>query len=111
VRNTIAWANRDSTRAVSSIGSPRPSWVPSLVRIVAWPPSSRTATSKLTRVRVEAFSMTIATWRPASHAVGPCGRARFHAALASTSAVSCAWPQSARVMKSVTTPAPRRARR
>jgi hypothetical protein len=39
VRNTIAWANRDSTRAVSSIGSPRPSWVPSLVRIVRGRPA------------------------------------------------------------------------
>ena len=46
----------ESTRAVSSIGSPRPSWVSRGDRNRAWPPNCAIPTSKDTRVRVEDFS-------------------------------------------------------
>ena len=51
------------TRALSSIGSARPSWLSPLVRFTTEPPSWYMPASKLTRVRVEAFSKIIARVR------------------------------------------------
>ena len=45
------WIIRPKTRAVSLIGSPRPSWMSAALRNITWPPSSRMPTSKDTRVR------------------------------------------------------------
>ena len=53
VRMIAPWTMRPSTRAVSLIGSPRPSWMSFLDRNIGKPPSSRMPTSKETRVRVE----------------------------------------------------------
>ena len=47
---------RLSTRAVSLIGSPRPSWDSVESMIIGWPPSSAMPTSNEIRVRVEALS-------------------------------------------------------
>ena len=64
----VAWAKvriitpssiRDMTRALSPIGSPRPSWVSRGERKIAWPPSWIIPASKDRRVRVEAFSKTM----------------------------------------------------
>ena len=54
------------TRAVSSIGSLRPSWLSPLVRLTTLPPSWYMPASKLTRVRVLAFSNTMASVRSLS---------------------------------------------
>src|SRR3569832_2501157 len=56
---------RDSTRAVSCIGSPRPSWVSRGERKIALPPHCSIAASKATRVRVDDFSNTMPStlWR------------------------------------------------
>ena len=40
---TAPWTMRPSTRAVSLMGSPRPSWMSLALRNIAWPPSSRMA--------------------------------------------------------------------
>ena len=53
------------TRAVSSIGSERPSWLPWAVRLTTVPPSWYMPASKLTRVRVLAFSKIMARVRSA----------------------------------------------
>ena len=45
----------DSTRAVSAIGSPRPSWSSSGRSMIGSAPSRCTAASTETRVRVEGF--------------------------------------------------------
>ena len=54
------------TLALSSIGSARPSWLSPVVRCTTLPPSWYMPASKLTRVRVEAFSKIIASVRSAS---------------------------------------------
>src|SRR6185436_10255840 len=64
----IASAMRLSTRAVSAMVSPRPSWLVAASSTSDVPPSWRIAMSKLTRVRVEFFSKIIARTRPASGA-------------------------------------------
>ena len=56
VRIIMPSTYRDSTRAVSCTGSPRPIWEPSAPSTTAYPPSWLMPTSKLTRVRVEDFS-------------------------------------------------------
>lgn len=50
---------RDRTRAVSSTGSPRPSWVSRGERKIELPPNCAMAVSNETRVRVEDFSNTM----------------------------------------------------
>ena len=54
------------TRALSSIGSARPSWLSPVVRFTTEPPIWYMPASKLTRVRVEAFSKIIASVRSTS---------------------------------------------
>ena len=54
---------REMTRATSSIGSPRESWVSPRLRLIAMPPSWFMPASNDTRVRVLAFSNTIASVR------------------------------------------------
>ena len=55
---------RSSTRAVSSMGSPRPIWLSLPERNRAWPPSWNMPVSKDTRVRVEFFSKIMARVLP-----------------------------------------------
>ena len=57
---------REITRATSSTGSPRPSWVSRVVRLIAVPPSCCMPASNETRVRVECFSKIIASVRSCS---------------------------------------------
>ena len=57
------------TRAVSSTGSARPSWLSAVVRFTTEPPSWYMPASKLTRVRVDAFSKIIASVRSTSGVV------------------------------------------
>ena len=57
---------REITRARSSIGSPRESCVSPRVRLIAMPPSWFMPASNDTRVRVLAFSNTIASVRSRS---------------------------------------------
>ena len=52
-----------STRAVSLIDSPRPSWDTAASMIIGLPPSSAIAVSKETLVRVEGLSNSTATVR------------------------------------------------
>ena len=54
------------TRALSSTGSARPSWLSPVVRCTTEPPIWYMPASKLTRVRVLAFSKIIASVRSAS---------------------------------------------
>ena len=54
------------TRALSSIGSARPSWLSPVVRCTTLPPSWYMPASKLTRVRVLAFSKIMASVRSTS---------------------------------------------
>ncbi len=54
------------TRAVSSIGSARPSWLSPVVMCTTEPPIWYIPASKLTRVRVDAFSKIIASVRSTS---------------------------------------------
>ena len=54
------------TRALSSIGSARPSWLSPVVRCTTLPPIWYIPASKLTRVRVDAFSKIMASVRSAS---------------------------------------------
>ena len=75
LRIMIASTIRDSTLAVSLIGSLRPSWVASPCRNRAWPPSLAMPDSKLTRVRVEFLVKIIASVLPAKL----CGRSCFRA--------------------------------
>src|SRR5688572_11099779 len=70
----IASAIRLSTRAVSAMVSPRPSWLVAASSTSGVPPSWRMAMSKLTRVRVEFFSNTVASTWPSSGLSGS-GRA------------------------------------
>ena len=55
---------RESTCAVSLIGSPRPSWISAVERNSALPPSCDVPTSKETRVRVEDLAKIIASVLP-----------------------------------------------
>ena len=57
---------REITRATSSIGSPRESCVSRRFRLIAMPPSWFMPASNDTRVRVDAFSNTIASVRSRS---------------------------------------------
>ena len=57
---------REITRAVSSIGSARPSCESPVVKWITEPPIWYMPASKDTRVRVEAFSNTIASVRSVS---------------------------------------------
>jgi hypothetical protein len=57
---------RETTRATSSIGSPRPSCVSPMLSTIEEPPSWWMPASKETRVRVELFSNTIASMRSTS---------------------------------------------
>ena len=57
---------REMTRATSSIGSPRDSCVSPRFRLIAMPPSWFIPASNETRVRVDAFSNTIASVRSRS---------------------------------------------
>ena len=54
------------TLAVSSTGSARPRWLSPVVRCTTEPPNWYMPASKLTRVRVEAFSKIIAKVRSTS---------------------------------------------
>ncbi len=54
------------TRALSSIGSRRPSWLSPVVRCTTEPPNWYMPASKLTRVRVLAFSKIMASVRSLS---------------------------------------------
>ena len=54
------------TCAVSSMGSERPKWVSPVVRFTTDPPSWYMPASKLTRVRVLAFSKIMAKVRSAN---------------------------------------------
>ena len=54
------------TRAESSIGSARPRWLSPVVRCTTEPPIWYMPASKLTRVRVLAFSKIIASVRSVS---------------------------------------------
>jgi hypothetical protein len=74
-RSMIDWPNvriittstiREITRATSSIGSPRESCVSCRFRLIAMPPSWFIPASNDTRVRVDAFSNTIASVRSRS---------------------------------------------
>ena len=56
VRIITMSTKRDSTRAVSAMVSPWPSCISPPESTIVSPPSCRTPTSKLTRVRVEGFS-------------------------------------------------------
>src|SRR3954471_22936970 len=73
VRMIAPCTMRPSTRAVSAIGSPRPSWMSTAERNITSPPSSRTPTSKETRVRVEDFENISAQhwWRSGCAACRP----------------------------------------
>ena len=53
------------TRALSSMGSARPSWLSPVVRCTTLPPIWYMPASKLTRVRVLAFSKIMASVRSA----------------------------------------------
>ena len=66
VRMTAPWIMRPSTRAVSLIGSPRPSWMSLALRNIGRPPSSRMPTSNETRVRVDDLENISAQVWPAS---------------------------------------------
>ena len=55
---------REITRALSSMGSPRPSWVSRGDRNMALPPNCAMPASNDTRVRVEDFSKIIASVLP-----------------------------------------------
>ena len=66
VRIMIPCTYRSSTRAVSAIGSPRPSWTSRGERKCAVPPNWVTPTSKDTRVRVEDFMKIMANAFPDS---------------------------------------------
>ena len=57
---------REITRATSSIGSPRPSWVSRVIEVIAVPPSWCMPASNDTRVRVDCFSKIIASVRSRS---------------------------------------------
>ncbi len=57
---------RETTRATSSMGSPRPSWVSPMLSTIEEPPSWWMPASNETRVRVELFSNTIASMRSTS---------------------------------------------
>ena len=96
VRIITRSTKRDSTRAVSAMVSPWPSCISPPESTSVSPPSCRTPTSKLTRVRVEGFSKTSATTRPASAGSasgaprGRPARAAFMAPAASRIALSSA---------------------
>lgn len=98
----IASTKRDSTCAVSPMVSPRPSCISEPVSIRVSPPSSRMATSKDTRVRVEGRSNTIARVLPVrgrSAASSPFRRRPLMAALASRTRRSSAPEKSFRSRK------------
>src|ERR1051326_3314410 len=77
VRKTTPRTSRPRTRAVSLIGSPRPSWISFAERKIGSPPSSRIPTSKETRVRVEDFANNKAQTWPASGWLAWHPRSRF----------------------------------
>ena len=79
VRSTTASTYRQSTRPVSSMVSPRPSWSSVDEITSGCAPSSATPTSNDTRVRVDGFSKISATERPWS-AFGVRRRVGFHLA-------------------------------
>ena len=56
----------EMTRALSSMGSPRPRWLSRGDKNIACPPSWYMPASKETRVRVDDFSKIIASSLPAS---------------------------------------------
>ncbi len=64
----MASTMRDSTLAVSSMGSPRPSCMSDAVEMITEPPSWRMAASNEKRVRVEFFSKIMASVRPVAGA-------------------------------------------
>ncbi len=88
VRQTIAATCRSSTRAVSSIGSPRPSWLVWASTTSGLPPSSATPTANEIRVRVDGLSKISATvFGPSS---GRCtNRSAFISAASSSTAACC----------------------
>jgi hypothetical protein len=57
------------TRAVSLIGSPRPSWMSTALKNIGCPPSSRMPTSNDSRVRVDCLENISAHVWPASGCV------------------------------------------
>ena len=93
VRNTMASTYRLSTRPVSSMVSPRPSWrsVEEITNGCA--PSSATPTSNDTLVRVDGFSKTSATERPRRRSAYASGSA-FTFADSSSSPMSSAGERS-----------------
>ena len=64
VRRTTTSTYRESTRPVSSIVSPRPSWSSAVDSATGCAPAEAAATSNETRVRVDGFSKTMATALP-----------------------------------------------
>ena len=88
VRAMIPSTYRESTRAVSEIGSPRPSCRSRDDRNMPKPPSWNIPASNDTLVRVEDFSKIIARLRPESAVFQPSGRALTRAARSRTFSIS-----------------------
>src|SRR5688572_21624115 len=99
VRRPIATTWRESTSAVSRSDSPRVSWSSPARSTIGWPPSSTTPASNETRVRVDGFSNSSATERPASarEAAG----AALSASARPSSDVSCSRVSSVPSMKCI----------
>src|SRR6478609_7932955 len=101
----IASTMRLSTRAVSAIVSPRPSWVVADSSTSDVPPSWRIAMSKLTRVRVEFFSKIIPSTWPASgwsasgFPFGQPARAALRSIASASIAATASPPASSRLRK------------
>ena len=83
----MASQNRERIRAVSAIVSPRPSCISPGFNTTGRPPSSPTATSNETLVRVDGFSKIIATERPSR--LRACSRRRFFSSAARRIAAAC----------------------
>ena len=96
VRQTIAATCRLSTRAVSPIGSPRPSWDVCASMTSGWPPSSATPTVKEILVRVDGLSNSSATVRGPASGRWPNRSAFIASARSSTAACSAGLRSSSR---------------
>ena len=96
VRQTIAATWRPSTRAVSAIGSPRPSWDACASMTSGWPPSSAMPTANEILVRVDGLSNSTATVRGPASGRWPNRSAFIRSARSSTSACSAGLRSSSR---------------
>ena len=100
VRTVMTSTMLEMTRAVSSTGSPRPSWVSRGDRNMALPPRCAIAASKETRVRVDDFSKTMASTLPGRVWCGvPACRRRLSSSARSSSATSSSRVRSSSVRK------------